>query len=298
MLLVTEPHEAWRDGHTHTVAGSKRCKLSGGHSPQSASPRSQRRSSLRARYRRRQKRPNVVVIMTDDSAGAISAAIVAAASAPPRRRTSTIAAEGALHNGTARRAAPRAAPRSSPAGSRSAPRFPSWSRPATQNVLTKRRRPSPNSSEERLLDVFRQMASRRQARDLPDRAWLRRDEGLCPYYAGVYAYDDTWKLFHPWFPSFNPDFDKYFSENVNSANVKVWPVSRRKMLAGSPTLGWPPSTRTRPPTPSTTSSSTRNGAQPFFMDVNYLKMHNPTNAAPDFARQIASRGLFGFADGA
>ena len=26
-----------------------------------------------------------------------------------------------------------------------------------------------------------------------------------------------------------------------------------------------------------------NNDKPFFMDVNYLKMHNPTNAAPDFA---------------
>jgi hypothetical protein len=25
------------------------------------------------------------------------------------------------------------------------------------------------------------------------------------YYAGVYAYNDTSKWFHPWFPSYNPE---------------------------------------------------------------------------------------------
>ena len=27
------------------------------------------------------------------------------------------------------------------------------------------------------------------------------------YYAGVYAYNDTDKWFHPWFPSYNPKFN-------------------------------------------------------------------------------------------
>ena len=39
------------------------------------------------------------------------------------------------------------------------------------------------------------------------------------------------------------------------------------------------------------------GDKPFFMDVNFIKMHNPTNAAPDFARQVAPRRLLRFADG-
>ena len=49
------------------------------------------------------------------------------------------------------------------------------------------------------------------------------------------------------------------------------------------------STNGRPTTPSTTSSSTRTSNKPFFMDVNFIKMHNPTNAAPDFGGKIASR---------
>ena len=37
------------------------------------------------------------------------------------------------------------------------------------------------------------------------------------YYAGVYSYPDTDKWFHPWFPSYNPQYAKMFSENVNLA---------------------------------------------------------------------------------
>jgi Sulfatase len=35
------------------------------------------------------------------------------------------------------------------------------------------------------------------------------------YYAGVYAYDDTTKFFHPWFPSYNPEFNKMYDDIVN-----------------------------------------------------------------------------------
>ena len=36
------------------------------------------------------------------------------------------------------------------------------------------------------------------------------------YYAGVYAYDDTSKCFHPWFPSYNPEFEKAYDEHRES----------------------------------------------------------------------------------
>src|SRR6516162_2056141 len=35
------------------------------------------------------------------------------------------------------------------------------------------------------------------------------------YYAGVYSYPDTSKWFHPWFPSYNPDFEKMYDSVVN-----------------------------------------------------------------------------------
>ena len=35
------------------------------------------------------------------------------------------------------------------------------------------------------------------------------------YYAGVYSYNDTSKWFHPWSPSYNPDFEKMYDSIVN-----------------------------------------------------------------------------------
>ena len=35
------------------------------------------------------------------------------------------------------------------------------------------------------------------------------------YYAGVYSYNDTSKWFHPWFPSYNPEFSKMYDDIVN-----------------------------------------------------------------------------------
>jgi hypothetical protein len=35
------------------------------------------------------------------------------------------------------------------------------------------------------------------------------------YYAGVYAYNDTSKNFHPWFPSYNPQFNAMYDSVVN-----------------------------------------------------------------------------------
>ena len=109
-------------------------------------------------------------------------------------------------------------------------------------------------------------------------------KNFAAYYAGVYTYDYTNKWFHPWFPSYNPQFEKYFSENVNLAEWEgVAGQPAKEPRHRSPMSDSPPSTRTSPTTPSNTSRITPTRDKPFFMDVNYLKMHNPTNAAPDFA---------------
>ena len=102
------------------------------------------------------------------------------------------------------------------------------------------------------------------------------------YYAGVYAYNDTSKYFHPWFPSYNPQFNQMYDSVVN---LGEW-----EGVAGQPA--------TRVGTISYDLLATfdirqtdsavayiqqhANGSQPFFMDVNFIKMHNPTNAAPEF----------------
>lgn len=102
------------------------------------------------------------------------------------------------------------------------------------------------------------------------------------YYAGVYAYSDTSRWFHPWFPSFNPEFNKAYNE---VANLGEW-----EGVAGQPakrvaTIDFPyMATFDLRQTDSAVSYIKQHAkdSNPFFMDVNFLKMHNPTNVAPEF----------------
>jgi arylsulfatase A-like enzyme len=108
-------------------------------------------------------------------------------------------------------------------------------------------------------------------------------KNFAAYYAGVYAYDDTSKWFHPWFPTYNPQFAKFFSENIN---LGEW-----EGVAGQPARNVGKISYDSMATFDERQAdnavdyikSHANGDKPFFMDVNFLKMHNPTNAAPDFA---------------
>ncbi len=108
-------------------------------------------------------------------------------------------------------------------------------------------------------------------------------KNFAAYYAGVYAYDNTTKWFHPWFPSYNPQFNKMFDDIVN---LGEW-----EGVAGQPakTVGRITydslATFDIRQTDSAVDYIKRHAhdAKPFFMDVNYIKMHNPTNAAPEFA---------------
>ena len=108
-------------------------------------------------------------------------------------------------------------------------------------------------------------------------------KNFAAYYAGAYTYDDTSKWFHPWFPSYNPQFAKFFAENVNMAE---W-----EGVAGQPAKNLGKITFERFKTFDQDQATNAvnyikqhaNDAKPFFMDVNFLKMHNPTNAAPEFA---------------
>src|SRR6266498_132815 len=77
------------------------------------------------------------------------------------------------------------------------------------------------------------------------------------YYPGVYTYPDTSKWFHPWFPSYNPQFKEMFDyadlatfDNRQEASAVEYIRKHAK------------------------------DDRPFFMDVNFMKMHNPTNASP------------------
>ncbi len=108
-------------------------------------------------------------------------------------------------------------------------------------------------------------------------------KNFAAYYAGVYTYDYTNKWFHPWFPSYNPEFAKYFSENVN---LEEW-----EGVTGQPARSLGKITYERFATFDEDQAANAanyinqhaHDTKPFFMHVNFLKMHNPTNAAPDFA---------------
>ncbi|MGB6428655.1 MAG: arylsulfatase, partial [Methyloceanibacter sp.] len=102
------------------------------------------------------------------------------------------------------------------------------------------------------------------------------------YYAGVYAYTDTSKWFHPWFPSYNPEFKAAYDSIVN---LGEW-----EGVAGQPakqvgTIDYDAfATFDVRQTDSAVEYIKKHAKddKPFFMDINFLKMHNPTNAAPEF----------------
>ena len=103
------------------------------------------------------------------------------------------------------------------------------------------------------------------------------------YYPGVYTYSYTNPWFHPWFPSYNPAFAK---EYFNIVNMYEW-----EGVAGQPAK------KVTEITWDYLADFDQNQTQhaidyikqhakdekPFFMDVNFFKMHNPNNPAKKFA---------------
>jgi len=103
------------------------------------------------------------------------------------------------------------------------------------------------------------------------------------YYPGVYTYSDTSTWFHPWFPSFNQAYSKaYFTE----VNMDEW-----EGVAGKPATKVAEITWDYLATFDVRQADSAieyikahaKGDKPFFMDVNFMKMHNPNNPAPKFA---------------
>jgi arylsulfatase A-like enzyme len=107
-------------------------------------------------------------------------------------------------------------------------------------------------------------------------------KNFAAYYAGVYSYNNTSKDFHPWFPSYNPQFNQMYDSVVN---LGEW-----EGVAGEParnvgTITYDSlATFDIRQTDSAIDYIKRHARsdKPFFMDVNFIKMHNPTNAAPEF----------------
>jgi len=102
------------------------------------------------------------------------------------------------------------------------------------------------------------------------------------YYPGVYSYDDTSPNFHPWFPKYNAAYWKDYQEVVN---LYEWEGTAGK-----------PATRVARITYDYLAEfdvrqadsaiayikEHAKGSSPFFMSVNFMKQHNPTNPAKAF----------------
>ena len=103
------------------------------------------------------------------------------------------------------------------------------------------------------------------------------------YYPGVYTYSDTSTWFHPWFPSYNAEFKKEYFEIVN---MYEW-----EGVAGQPAtkgqyITWDYLNNFDVQQTDSAIDYIKQHAKsdkPFFMDVNFMKMHNPNNPAPKFA---------------
>jgi arylsulfatase A-like enzyme len=107
-------------------------------------------------------------------------------------------------------------------------------------------------------------------------------KNFAAYYAGVYAYDDTSPRFHPWFPSFNRQFNEMYDSVVN---LGEWEGAVGQPARKVGTITYDSLATFDIRQTDNAVAYIRQHAQdskPFFMDVNFIKMHNPTNPAPEF----------------
>jgi arylsulfatase A-like enzyme len=102
------------------------------------------------------------------------------------------------------------------------------------------------------------------------------------YYPGVYAYNDTSAHMHPWFPSYNAEFAQMYDSAVNlgewegvagqeatrTATIDYDYLAEFDVRQADSAVAW--------------IEAHADDPEPFFMDVNFMKMHNPNNPAEAF----------------
>ena len=102
------------------------------------------------------------------------------------------------------------------------------------------------------------------------------------YYPGVYTYDDTSWFAHPWFPKFNPEYWDMYQKIVN---LYEW-----EGIAGKPAIKVARidydylhefDVRQADSAVEYIKAHAKDD-KPFFMDVNFMKMHNPNIPAKAF----------------
>jgi arylsulfatase len=103
------------------------------------------------------------------------------------------------------------------------------------------------------------------------------------YYPGVYTYSDTSKWFHPWFPSYNQEFSRTYFDVVNMfewEGVAGQPANKVATISYDYLAEF--DVRQTDYAVDYIKAHA-NDDKPFFMDINFMKMHNPTNASAKFA---------------
>jgi hypothetical protein len=102
------------------------------------------------------------------------------------------------------------------------------------------------------------------------------------YYPGVYAYSDTSPFAHPWFPKFNAEYWKMYQSIVN---LYEWEGTAGKpaIRDGLITMDNLPEFDVRQADSAVDYIKQHaKDDQPFFMDVNFMKMHQPNTPAKAF----------------
>jgi arylsulfatase len=103
------------------------------------------------------------------------------------------------------------------------------------------------------------------------------------YYPGVYTYADTSRYFHPWFPSYNAEFKKAYFDVVNMyewEGVAGQPAKKVAEITYEYLANF--DVRQADYAIDYINKHAKDD-KPFFLDVNFMHMHNPTNPAPRFA---------------
>ena len=102
------------------------------------------------------------------------------------------------------------------------------------------------------------------------------------YYPGVYSYSDTSPKMHPWFPSYNADYWKQYQSVVN---LYEWEGTAGKSATKGEQITYDNLAEFDIRQTDSAIAYIKQHAKdaaPVFMDVNFMKMHNPNNPAQAF----------------
>lgn len=102
------------------------------------------------------------------------------------------------------------------------------------------------------------------------------------YYPGVYAYNDTSPKMHPWFPSYNAEFLEAYNAIVNLGEWEGRAGQAAKRVATIDYDYLAEFDVRQAKSAVEYIEAHAKDPEPFFMDVNFMKMHNPNNPAAAF----------------